>query len=253
MLTSINLMVDYLLMQADDRLVLSHRLSEENGHAPSLEEDIAISNIALDLLGQANEFYEYAAELLNDGSTADSLAFLRNDTKFKNAIICEIENIDFANIMARQYFFDTYEYYFYTLLKDSTDERLKAIAEKSLKESTYHLRHSKKWINILADGTEESRSKLIDAIDRVWSYTGELFESNDVINKLKEEKIAVDLSRVKEKWDEEINKTFIDLNLTIPEKTWMHSGGRLGRHSEHLGRILTDMQYLQRAYPNSEW
>lgn len=246
-------LLNYVLMQADDRLILSHRLSEECGHGPSLEEDIANSNISLDLLGQANEFYEYAAEIKNDGSTADTFAYHRNDTKFKNLIICELENGDFSQITARQLFFDLYDFHYYTLLKDSKDERLSSIAEKSLKECAYHLRHSKKWFYILADGTEESRNKLLDSINTLWSYTGEFFEVNPIIESLNESGIAADLNKVKELWLNDIKSIFNELNINLPESSWMHSGGRVGRHSEHLGRILTELQYLQRSYPNAEW
>ncbi len=248
-----NNLLDYVLIQADDRLVLSHRLSEKCGHGPSLEEDIATSNISLDLLGQANEFYEYAAEIANDGRTADSFAFLRNDIKFKSLILCELENGDFAEIITRQFFFDVYDFHFYTLLKDSQDSRLAAIAEKSLKECTYHIRHSKKWFNILADGTDESRERLVFAINKLWSYTGEMFESSSIIDELVQSGIAVNLSKVQEKWNSEIKSTFGELKLDIPTETWMHSGGRRGRHSEDLGNLLASMQYLQRAYPNSAW
>ena len=248
-----NNLLDYVLMQADDRLILSHRLSEECGHGPFLEEDIANSNISLDLLGQANEFYEYAAEISNDGRTADSFAFLRSDTKFKNLLICEIANGDFAHIMVRQYFFDLYDFNYYNSLKNSKNEKLVAIAEKSIKECAYHLRHSRKWLNVLADGTAESRERLITAINDIWAYTGEMFESNDAIKTLVQQGIAVNLDKLKEIWTSEVQKDFKKLNLDIPESTWMHSGGRSGRHSERLGEILTSLQYLQRAYPNAEW
>jgi len=250
-LISTNELFNYCLMLADDRLILSHRLSQQCGHGPYLEEDIALTNIALDLLGQANEIYTYAGTLEN--KSADELAYLRTDTQFKNVIISELENDDFAWIIARQFFFDISAYHLYTELLKSKDETLAAIAEKSLKEVTYHLRHSKKWFHILADGTDESRNKLTDAIDDLWSYTFELFETNPTIDSLVKQGIAADLKIVKEKWLKDINENFAILNLTVPENTWMHSGGRVGKHSEHLGRILTEMQYLQRSFPNAAW
>lgn len=239
-------------MLADDRLVLSHRLSELCGHGPSLEEDIALTNVALDLLGQANELLTYAAEI--DGNkTADDLAYLRSDVEFKNTIITEMENGDYAFIIVRQFFFDIYSYFLFTELITSKDERLAAIAEKSLKEVTYHLRHSKKWFHIFADGTEESRTRLTDAIDELWAYSNELLESNEIMDSLFKEGIAPDIAIVKSEWHKMINENFEQLNLQIPNITWFHSGGRVGKHSESLGRVLTDMQYLQRAIPNAEW
>jgi ring-1,2-phenylacetyl-CoA epoxidase subunit PaaC len=239
-------------MLADDRLILSHRLSELCGHGPSLEEDIALTNVALDLLGQANELLTYAAEI--DGNkTADDLAYLRSDVEFKNTIITELENGDFAFIIVRQFFFDIYSYFLFSELIKSKDERIAAIAEKSLKEVTYHLRHSKKWFHILSEGTEESRTRLIDAIDELWSYSNELLDSNEIIDSLESENIAPNMTNIKSNWHKMIKENFEQLNLQIPDITWFHSGGRVGKHSESLGGVLTDMQYLQRAIPNAEW
>lgn len=248
---STNELFNYCLMLADDRLILSHRLSQQCGHGPYLEEDIALTNIALDLLGQATEFYTYAGTI--EDKSADELAYLRLDTQFKNVILSELENDDFAWLIARQFFFDNYSFLLYTELLKSKDETIAAIAEKSLKEDTYHLRHSKKWFHILADGTEESRNRLIEAIDDLWTYTFEMLESNPTIDSLVKQGIAADLNIIKEKWLSIMKENFAILKLEIPDSSWMQSGGREGKHSEHLGRILTEMQYMQRAFPNAEW
>ncbi len=239
-------------MLADERLILSHRLSEKCGHGPSLEEDIALTNVALDLLGQANEFLIYASEI--DGNKSpDDLAFLRTDVEFKNIILSELENGDFAFIIVRQFFFDIYSFLMYSELVKSKDERIAAIAEKSLKEVIYHLRHSKKWFHIFADGTEESRKRLISAINELWVYSNEMLESNEVIDSLIKDGIAPNMKKIKEDWYKHINENFSELKLEIPSDTWFHSGGRSGKHNECLGGILTDMQYLQRSFPKSEW
>jgi ring-1,2-phenylacetyl-CoA epoxidase subunit PaaC len=245
--------VPYLLYLADNALILGHRNSEWCGHGPVLEQDIAISNIALDLLGQARNFYQYAAELSGPDVTEDTLAYLRDVTAFKNCLLTELPNGDWSRTILRQFFFSTYQYFLYTQLQQSSDERLAAIAEKSLKEVTYHLRWSSEWVIRLGDGTEESRRRIIDSLDYLWSYTGELFMPATFETAGAGEGWAVDPSLLKKQWDEKVVTILTEATLELPKETFMQSGGKTGRHTEHLGYILAEMQFLQRAYPGAEW
>jgi ring-1,2-phenylacetyl-CoA epoxidase subunit PaaC len=241
--------IDYLLHLADNALIMGHRCSEWCGHGPVLEQDIAISNIALDYIGQARNFYQYAAEIINSKNdpslgfvlpaTEDSLAYLRDTTDFKNNLIVELPNGDWAVTTLRLFLFSTYQFYLYNQIVNDTDTQLSAIAEKSLKEVTYHLRWSGDWVIRLGDGTDESKLKIEKAIEYLWPYTGEMFTNNN-------DSIFAD-------WNKTLDSIFHDATLTIPAKTWMQDGGLRGIHTEHLGYILAEMQYLQRAYPNSEW
>jgi ring-1,2-phenylacetyl-CoA epoxidase subunit PaaC len=244
-----NRLIDYTLHLADSALILGHRNSEWCGHGPILEQDIAISNIALDCLGQARNFYQYAAELTGNATTEDTFAYLRDVTDFKNCLLVELPNGDWAQTILRQFFFSTYQYYLYQQLQNGSDERLAAIAAKALKEVTYHVRWSSEWVIRLGDGTSESRQRMEKAIDNIWGYTGELcmpaaFETDHH---------PVDLSSVKKQWNEKVQSVFEEATLVLPVDNWMHSGGKEGKHTEHLGYILTEMQFLQRAYPGAEW
>jgi ring-1,2-phenylacetyl-CoA epoxidase subunit PaaC len=218
-----------------------------------LEQDIAISNIALDLLGQARNFYQYAAELSGPDVTEDTLAYLRDVTAFKNCLLTELPNGDWSRTILRQFFFSAYQYFLYTQLQQSSDERMAAIAEKSLKEVTYHLRWSSEWVIRLGDGTEESRRRIIDSLDYLWSYTGELFMPATFETTGAAEGWAVDPSLLKKQWDEKVVTVLTEATLELPKETFMQSGGKTGRHTEHLGYILAEMQFLQRAYPGAEW
>lgn len=246
-------LIEYTLHLADNALIIGHRNSEWCGHGPVLEQDIAITNIALDMIGQARNFYQYAAQLTGNSATEDSLAYLRDAIDFKNNLLVELPNGDWAQTVLRQFFFSTYQYFLYQQLLNSTDQQLAAIAEKSLKEVTYHLRWSSEWVIRLGDGTEESKGRMLHAIDEIWSYTGELFLAASFELLAASEGYGVDLSLVKTEWDEKVKTVFEEATLTIPENKWMQSGGKEGRHTENLGFILAEMQFLQRAYPNSEW
>jgi len=235
----------YTLHLADNALILGHRNSEWTGHGPILEQDIALSNIALDLLGQARNFYQYAAQLAGNNQTEDTLAYLRDSHEFRNCLLVEQPNSHWGTTILRQFFFSAYQFYFYNQLQQSKDETLAAIAEKALKEVTYHTRWSAEWVIRLGDGTEESHSNMQQAVDDLWKFTGELFIPADYGD--------VDLIPLKPLWEEKVNGVLSEATLTIPQKTWMQTGGKQGRHTEHLGYILAEMQYLQRAYPNSEW
>jgi len=246
-------LIDYTLHLADNALIIGHRSSEWCGHGPVLEQDIAISNIALDCIGQARNFYQYAAQLSGNDVTEDSLAYLRDTIDFKNCLLVELPNGDWGQTILRQFFFSTYQYFLYQQLQNSSDEQLAAIAEKALKEVTYHLRWSSEWVIRLGDGTEESKQRMQHAFDELWSYTGELFQAASYELLAVSEGYGVDLSTIKNNWNEKIRSVFDEATLPLPENIWMQSGGKEGKHSEHLGFILAEMQFLQRAYPNAEW
>ena len=243
----------YVLALGDDALILGQRLSQWAYKGPFLEEDIALSNISLDMFGRANLLLEYAATLKGNGTTSDELAFKRNEREFSNHIICEQPNGNFADTMVRQLFLDAFYKLFLQKLTKSKDEQLSAIAQKSIKETTYHLRHSSKWIIRLGDGTVESHAKVQSAIDNLWMFTNELFEMNEIDNEMLEHKIGVDCSKLKIEWDKIINEVLSEATLNRPEDANMPTGGRQGIHTEHLGHLLSDMQYLQRAYPDATW
>jgi ring-1,2-phenylacetyl-CoA epoxidase subunit PaaC len=243
----------YVLALGDDALILGQRLSQWAYKGPFLEEDIALSNISLDMFGRANLLLEYAATLKGNGTTSDELAFKRNEREFSNHILCEQPNGNFADTMVRQFFLDAFYKLFLQKLTKSKDEQLSAIAQKSIKETTYHLRHSSKWIIRLGDGTVESHAKVQSAIDNLWMFTNELFEMNEIDNEMLEQKIGVDCSKLKIEWDKIINEVLSEATLNRPEDANMPTGGRQGIHTEHLGHLLSDMQYLQRAYPDATW
>jgi len=242
----------YTLRIADSSLILGQRMAEWCSKGPTLEEDIALSNISLDMFGQANGFYEYAAQL--DGSkSADDLAFLRNEREFFNHQIVEIENGHFGKTIVRNFLHDAFNLLFYTKLSNSKDETLAALAEKSLKEVKYHLRHSKNWLIRLGDGTKESNSKVQESLENIWQFTAELFEMDEIDMELLNAGIAVDNKALKIEWDEIINNTLKKAKLSRPEDGYMASGGKKGMHTEYLGFLLAEMQFLQRAYPDAKW
>jgi len=241
-------LIDYTLQLADNALILGQRNSEWCGHGPILEQDIAITNISLDLIGQARSFYQYAAQLKADGSTEDSLAYLRTEREFKNCLLVEQPNGDWAQTMLRQFLFSNFQFHLYQYLLDSPDKTIAAIAEKSLKEVKYHLRWSSEWVIRLGDGTEESHTRMLTAIDELWRYTGELF-----VPATYEQESGIDLASLKNDWQNKVKAVFEEATLTVPENTFMQTGGKTGKHTEHLGYILSDLQYMQRAYPGSEW
>ena len=242
----------YTLRIADSSLILGQRMSEWCSNGPTLEEDIAMSNISLDMFGQANGFYQYAAQL--DGTkSADELAFRRNEREFFNHQLVEQENGNFGTTMVRNFLHDIFNFLFYTELTKSKDETLSALASKSLKEVKYHLRHSSNWLIRLGDGTGESNTKVQDALEELWMYTGELFEMDNLDTELLNNGIAVDNSALKLEWDIMVNKTLVKAKLTRPEDAYMATGGKKGLHTEYLGFILSEMQFLQRAYPDAKW
>lgn len=245
--------VEYVLRLGDDSLILGHRLSEWCGHGPILEEDIAMTNIALDLVGQATSLLNYAGDLEGKGRDGDALAFLRFDREYKNCLLVEQPNGDFGMTMMRQFLFDAYRKPLFEALTSSKDEQLAAIAEKSLKETKYHLKHSSEWVIRLGDGTEESNRRVQEAVDTLWRYTADLFYSDEVDAELVAAGIVSDLAQIRSEWEQTVNHVFHLANLNKPTNNWKQEGGRKGMHSEHLGYILAEMQYVQRAYPNMEW
>lgn len=244
---------DYILRMGDNALILGQRLSEWCGHGPILEQDIAITNIALDQMGQARSILKYAGEVEGKGRNEDQIAFLRDAWDFRNVLLVEHPNEDWAYTIVRQFFFDAFNFLFHSELTKSKDTHLAAIAAKSLKEVTYHQRYSSEWMIRLGDGTDISHEKMQNAVDDLWMFTGELTEMNEVDEMMIAEGIGVDLKKIKPLYDEKVADILKEATLEKPDNDWMQTGGKVGRHTEHLGYILADMQFMQRTYPNMEW
>ncbi|MRW87302.1 phenylacetate-CoA oxygenase subunit PaaC [Pseudoduganella sp. FT26W] len=246
--------VNYLLRLGDNALILSQQLSQWCGKGPALEEDMALTNVALDLLGQTRLWYEYAAELEGAGRSEDQLAYLRDAHDFKNCLLLEQPNGNYADTMVRQFYFDTWHYFLIEGLTRSSDARIAAIAEKSLKEVTYHLRRSGDLIVRMGDGTAVSHAKTQAAADALWMYSGEVFAYDAVDEAMVAAGIAPEAGELRAQWLAHVAEIFAEATLTMPPAdAWMQKGGKQGRHSEHLGYILAEMQFLQRAYPDAEW
>jgi ring-1,2-phenylacetyl-CoA epoxidase subunit PaaC len=243
----------YALRRADDALILGHRLSEWCGHAPMLEEDMALANIALDLLGQARELYSYAAKVEGKGNDEDRLAYLRDERQYRNLLLLEQPNGDFARTMVRQLFYSAFADPFWRAMMGSSDPTLAAIAAKSEKESAYHLRHSSEWIIRLGDGTAESHRRAQEAIEHLWAFTGEMFSTDAGERGLIDAGIAIDPATLREPWSATVSAVLAEATLAQPSNAWMQQGGRAGRHSEHLGHLLAELQYIQRAFPGQTW
>jgi len=264
----------YTLQIADNALIVGHRISEWCGHGPALEQDIAITNTALDHIGQARSAFQHAAALYNalapeeqveaitspaiaavpDSLDEDDLAYLRDAWDFRNCLLAEQPNGDWAHTVARSFFYDVYQFYFYLALQQSADETLAAIAEKSFKEVTYHRRWSSEWVIRLGDGTDESHVRMQEAINALWPYTGELFKATEADAWAAEVEVGPDPASLRQQWMSTVGNVLREATLQMPdEKAWMHEGGKEGRHTEHLGYILAEMQFMQRTYPNMEW
>ncbi|MBA4196858.1 MAG: phenylacetate-CoA oxygenase subunit PaaI [Chitinophaga sp.] len=257
-------LIPYILFLADSTLILSHRNSEWCGHGPILEQDIALTNIALDLLGQSRNFYQYAAELINEQqnlqdvkvppsegfreASEDSLAYLRNERDFKNLLLVELPNGDWGQTILKQFYFSTYQLYLFQQLQNHSNQQLAAIAAKAIKEVMYHIRWSSEWVIRLGDGTEESNERMTNAVEALKDYTNEMFIAADY-----EVEMAIDLKLIQQQWTEKVKTVFEEATLSLPEKVFNQTGGKRGIHTEHLGYILAEMQHLQRAYPNAEW
>ncbi len=246
-------LVLYVLRRADDALILGHRLSEWCGHAPMLEEDMALANMGLDLLGQARELYSYAAKVEGGGNDEDKFAYLRDVRQYRNLLLLEQPNGDFARTMTRQFFYAAFADCYWRTMMKSDDPTLAAIAAKSEKETAYHLRHASEWMVRLGDGTAESHQRAQTAIDDLWAYTGEMFAVDDSERGLIDSGIAVDPLSLRPQWLETISGVVNEATLALPKSDWMQQGGRSGRHSEHLGHLLSELQSMQRTFPGVTW
>ncbi|GAK95072.1 phenylacetate-CoA oxygenase [Nonlabens ulvanivorans] len=246
-------LINYLLGVADNYLILGQRLGELCGHGPNLEPDIALTNISLDMLGQVRSYYQYIAQLRGDKSTEDDIAFLRKEREYKSVLLVEQPNIDFGYVIVRQFFFDVYNRMFLGALQQSADETLRALAFKGIKEASYHERFSGDWLKRLGDGTEESKTRVQQAVNDLWIYTDELFHTTKADDAMIAAGVAPDMLQLKEYYYEKVGELLSIATLDIPEVEYFQKGGKEGLHSEHMGYILADMQYMQRAYPDSKW
>ena len=250
--------IDYAARLGDDAIVIGHRLSEWVSKAPFIEEDVALGNVALDFLGHARMYYNYAAELSNEKNgtsdiTEDNFAYLRDERQFQNHLLHELHKGDFAYTTARQLLIDVFNKYFLEQLKKSNDKTLAAIAVKAAKEAKYHCRRSKDWTLRLGDGTSESQKKMQLALDDIWGYSHELFEVDALEQRLVDAGIAVDCTLLKAGWLKEVTSILEEATLMVPDQDWVVSGGRQGYHTEHLGHLLTEMQFVHRSFPGAKW
>ncbi|MGA8055364.1 MAG: 1,2-phenylacetyl-CoA epoxidase subunit PaaC [Burkholderiales bacterium] len=244
---------EYLLRLGDNALILSQRLSQWCGKGPAFEEDMALTNTALDLIGQARMWLSYAGEVEDRGRDEDALAFLRDAHQFRNLLLLEQPNGDYAVTIARQFYFDTWHCLLLQELNKSADSRIAEIAEKALKEVRYHLRRSSDLVVRLGDGTAESQRRMQAALDDLWMYTGEMLTPDEQDELLAAQNIVPDPAILREPWLQHVGSVLHETKLTMPTGTWMQKGGKLGRHTEHLGYVLAEMQFLQRAYPGAKW
>jgi len=243
----------YILGIADNSLILGQRMGELCGHGPSLETDIACTNISLDLLGQVRSYYQYAAKIAGDGRTEDDIAMLRQEREYLNVLLVEQPNTDFGYTMARQFLFDVYHLLFLNELQKSKDLTLSAIASKAVKEVSYHHRFSSDWMKRLGDGTKESHKHIQNAIIDLWTYTNEFFQLTEADKAMLNEGIGVDVAKLKAPYYEILKSVLVEATLEVPETKYFQKGGKQGIHSEHMGYLLADLQYMQRAYPDMEW
>ncbi|HSR51870.1 MAG TPA: 1,2-phenylacetyl-CoA epoxidase subunit PaaC [Acidobacteriota bacterium] len=245
---------EYCLRLGDDRLVLGHRLSEWCGHAAILEEDIALANVALDFIGQAEYILDLAGRIEGAGRDADRLVYFREAIDYRNLKLVELPRGDFAFTIARQFLFDAYDVELMEALLDSSFQPLAEVAAKVIKEARYHLRHSRRWVVQLGDGTEESHQRMQKALDEVWMYTGEIFQADDIDRRLHEDDMAPDLEELRPRWTKAVQDAVEEATLKLPDPDqYMAEGGRQGRHTEHLGHLLSEMQILPRSYPDATW
>lgn len=243
----------YLLLLGDNSMIIGHRLSELCGHGPGLETDIALTNISLDFFGQVRNYFQYAAEIKGGETTEDDIAFLRHIHEYRNCLLCEQPNTDFAHVIMRQFLFDSYHLPLLELLQESKDAHIAAVAVKSLKETKYHLRFSSQWVKRLGDGTEISHEKTQTALDYLWPYVTELTDPIELEVEMQQEGIGADLAAVQIRQHARLSSVFAEVGLTIPQTEFYQKGGKRGVHSEKMGYILTELQFMQRAYPNMEW
>ena len=246
-------LIKYILGIADNSLILGQRLGELCGHGPNLETDIALTNISLDLLGQTRNYYQYVAKLQGENRTEDDVAFMRSEREYLNVLLVEKPNNHFGFVMARQFYFDVFHLLLMKELQNSKDETLAAIAKKGIKEVSYHLRFSSDWIKRLGDGTEISNQKIQEGIDDLWRYTNELFLQTDADKEMVELGIGVDTTNFKEEYYRQVSEVLTEAKINIPEGKYFQKGGKQGIHTEDMGFILAELQYMQRTYPNLKW
>ncbi|WP_179008841.1 1,2-phenylacetyl-CoA epoxidase subunit PaaC [Winogradskyella forsetii] len=244
---------NYILGIADNSLILGQRMGELCGHGPTLETDIACTNISLDLFGQVRSYFQYAAKIAGDGRTEDDIAMLRKEREYVNVLLVEQPNTNFAYTMARQFLFDVYHLAFLSELEKSKDLTLSAIAKKCIKEVRYHERFSSDWIKRLGDGTAKSKANMQEAINDLWTYTDELFHQTEADKEMVSEGIGVDVTKLKDDYYKNVNEILEQATLEIPESKYFQKGGKKGIHTEYFGYLLTELQYMQRTYPNMEW
>lgn len=244
---------EYLLRLGDDRLVLGHRLSEWCGHGPILEEDIALANIALDLIGQASLYLKLAGATEGKGRDEDALAYFREATDYRNLQIVELPKGDYAFTIVRQFFFDVFNYHLLEQLQKSSNAELAGIAAKGFKEARYHIRHSSEWVVRLGDGTDESHARAQKAVNDLWRFTSEMFASDDVDREISAAGIGADVAAIKPKWEAVVKQVLARATLTIPGDPDAMTGGRKGLHTEYLGHLLSEMQIVARSHPGAEW
>lgn len=242
----------FILQLADNELILGHRISEWCGHGPQLEQDIALANIALDHVGQSRMYYQLAADIEGNGKTEDDYPYKRLETSFYNVKLVEHENIDFAYTIVRSFFYDHFYYLLLEQLKTCTYAPLANIANSAIKEVKYHLRYSSEWVKRLGDGTEESHHRIQKAFNDLYEFTGAMFKPSDA-DKYMKETYGIDCTSIQEKWLTMINEVMMEATVNLPETSWFQEGGKNGIHTEKLGYILTELQYIQRVYPNMQW
>ena len=248
-----NNLIQYIYGIADNSLILGQRLGELCGHGPSLETDIAMTNISLDLFGQVRSYFQYAAKIQGNETTEDTIAFLRKEREYKNVLLVEQPNTDFAYSITRQFLFDMFHIELLNELQNSKDETLSAIAKKSIKEVSYHVRFSSDWMRRLGDGTEESNQRVQAAVNDLWVFTDELFHQTDADKAMVSEGIGVDVTQLKQSYYQKVSAILEEATIEVPKIEYFQKGGKQGIHSEHMGYILTEMQYMQRTYPNMNW
>jgi len=248
-----NNLIQYIYGIADNSLILGQRLGELCGHGPSLETDIALTNISLDLFGQVRSYYQYAAKIQGNDTTEDTIAFLRKEREYKNVLLVEQPNTDFAYSITRQFLFDMFHIELLNELQNSKDETLAAIAKKSIKEVSYHVRFSSDWMRRLGDGTEESNQRVQAAVNDLWVFTDELFHQTDADKAMVSEGIGVDVTQLKQSYYQKVSAILEEATIEVPNVEYFQKGGKQGIHSEYMGYILTEMQYMQRTYPNMNW
>jgi ring-1,2-phenylacetyl-CoA epoxidase subunit PaaC len=248
-----NNLIQYIYGIADNSLILGQRLGELCGHGPSLETDIALTNISLDLFGQVRSYFQYAAKIQVNDTTEDTIAFLRKEREYKNVLLVEQPNTDFAYSITRQFLFDMFHIELLNELQNSKDETLAAIAKKSIKEVSYHVRFSSDWMRRLGDGTAESNQRVQSAVNDLWVFTDELFHQTDADKAMVSEGIGVDVTQIKQSYYQKVSAILEEATIEVPKIEYFQKGGKQGIHSEYMGYILTEMQYMQRTYPNMNW